>query len=81
MTDTENTDSLDNEPDGEPKPSKKALYDKLYYREHCEELKARSRENKERKKREDPEKVREEKKQYMRIYRAKLKELKKSIII
>ena len=66
-------DRLDNEPDGEPSPTKKAIYDKKYYKEHSEDLKARARLRSDAKRAEDPEAYRLERKEYMRQWRARRK--------
>ena len=70
-------DRLDNEPDGEPSPTKKAIYNKQYYKEHSEDLKARARIRAkigaDKKRAEDPEAYRLERKEYMRQWRARRK--------
>ena len=66
-------DRLDNEPDGEPSPTKKAIYDKKYYKEHSEDLKARAKMRADKKREEDPEAYRLARKEYMRQWRARRK--------
>ena len=50
---------------------KKAIYDKKYYKEHSEDLKARAKMRADKKREEDPEAYRLARKEYMRQWRAR----------